>query len=194
MAGKNWQAGGKNSIPAQALVCLVVTAAPCGSAWAAPSSGGFAPSSYIGALDPSMIWELLIGGIVVASFLAAIGLWVLSALRKVKRTQLRRNAFVSSALNNLNQGVVMTDAQKRIVFCNDRYLEIYGLARSDVPRNMTGPELLEMRRKRGVLDVSVEEFYAQRRQPGGPDHRTAQRQIGAGQIFRAAERRVGRDP
>jgi len=27
----------------------------------------------------------------------------------------------------------MTDPQQRIVFCNDRYLEIYGLARSDVP-------------------------------------------------------------
>ena len=55
-------------------------------------------------------------------------------MRKVKRSQLRRNAFVSSALNNLNQGVVMTDSQKRVVFCNDRYLEIYGLARSDIPR------------------------------------------------------------
>ena len=81
--------------------------------------------------------------------------------------QLRRNAFVSSALNHLNQGVVMIDAQRRIVFCNDRYLDIYGLARSDVPRNMTGPELLEMRRKRGQLDVSVEEFYDRATSPEG---------------------------
>ena len=79
-------------------------------------------------------------------------------MRKVKRSQLRRNAFVSSALNNLNQGVVMTDPRKRIVFCNDRYLEIYGLARSDISQDMTGPELLELRRKRGMLDVSVEDF------------------------------------
>ena len=55
---------------------------------------------------------------------------MISALRTVKRSQLRRNAFVSSALNHLNQGVVMTDPQQRIVFCNDRYLEIYGLARA----------------------------------------------------------------
>ena len=53
----------------------------------------------------------------------------------------------------------MTDAQKRIVFCNDRYLEIYGLSRSDIRKNMTGPELLELRRQRGVLDISVEDFY-----------------------------------
>jgi diguanylate cyclase (GGDEF)-like protein/PAS domain S-box-containing protein len=161
MADENWQASGKNSIPAQALVCLVATAVPCGLAWGAPPSTGFAPSSYIGELDPGVIWELLLGGVVVASFLGAVSLWVITALRRVKRSQLRRSAFVSSALNNLSQGVVMTDVRQRIIFCNDRYLEIYGIARSDVSHDMTGPELLEMRRKRGVLDVSTDDFYTQ---------------------------------
>ena len=157
MAGKNWQAGGKDSIPARALMCLIATAVSCGSLWAAPpSSSGFAPSSYVGDLDPNVIWEFLIGGIAAVSFVCAAGLWVLTALRRVKRSQLRRSAFVSSALNNLSHGVVMTDARKRIIFCNDRYLEIYGLNRSDVPRDMTGPELLELRRQRGVLGVSVD--------------------------------------
>ena len=64
------------------------------------------------------------------------------------RSQLRRNAFVSSAMNNLNQGVVMTDAQRRVIFCNDRYLEIYGLARSDLWTGMTGYDILELRRRR----------------------------------------------
>ena len=77
MADTNWQAGGRNSIPALALVCLVAIAAPCGSAWAAAPSAGFAPASYIGALDPNQIWELLLGGIAVVSFLVAIGLWTL---------------------------------------------------------------------------------------------------------------------
>src|SRR5258708_39964517 len=110
---------------------------------------------------------MLMRGIVVCSFLAAIGVRGLSALRKVKRSQLRRSMFVSSALNNLSQGVVMTDSHKRIVFCNDRYLEIYGLTRSDLPRNMTGPELLELRLERGVLDVSVADFYVHARTPEG---------------------------
>jgi diguanylate cyclase (GGDEF)-like protein/PAS domain S-box-containing protein len=157
MAGKNWQAGGKNLIPAQALACLVVTIAPAGAAWGV--SDNFAPASYVGSVDPNMVWEMLIGGIALGSFLAAVALWVHSALRKVKRSQLRRNAFVSSALNNLSQGVVMTDPQSRIVFCNDRYLEIYGLVRSDIPRDMTGRQLLELRLKRGVLDVSIDDFY-----------------------------------
>ena len=165
MADKDWQAGGKGVIPARAVVCLIATLMPFGAAVAA--SDGFAPTSYIGSFDPDVVWETLIGGIVVCSFLAAVALWVLSALRKVKRSHLRRDVFVRSALNNLSHGVVMTDSRKRIVFCNDRYLEIYGLARSDVPNGMTGPELLAMRRQRGLLDISVEEFYANARTPEG---------------------------
>jgi diguanylate cyclase (GGDEF)-like protein/PAS domain S-box-containing protein len=165
MADKNWRAGGKILIPAQAIACVVAAVVPFGAAWGI--SNNFAPTSYAGSADPNMVWEMLIAGVVVSSFLAAVALWVQSALRKVKRLQLRRNAFVSSALNHLSHGVVMTDAQKRIVFCNDRYLEIYGLARSDISRNMTGPDLLEMRRKRGVLHISVEDFYAQAGSPEG---------------------------
>src|SRR6267142_3437661 len=165
MADKNWRAGGKNLIPAQVIACVIATIAPFGAAWGL--SNNFAATSYLGSADPNMVWEILIAGLVVSSFLAAVALWVHSALRKVKRLQLRRNAFVSSALNQLSHGVVMTDVQKRIVFCNDRYLEIYGLARSDISGNMTGPELLEMRRKRGVLDISVEDFYARAGTPEG---------------------------
>jgi diguanylate cyclase (GGDEF)-like protein/PAS domain S-box-containing protein len=165
MANKNWQASSKVVIPARAVVYLIGILMPFGAAVAA--SDGFAPASYIGSFDPDVVWETLIGGIVVCSFLGAVALWVLSALRKVKRSHLRRDVFVRSALNNLSHGVVMTDSHKRIVFCNDRYLEIYGLARSDIQKDMTGPELLAMRRQRGVLDVSVEDFYASAGTPEG---------------------------
>src|SRR5258708_9711852 len=165
MADKNWQAGGKVLIPAQAFACLIAIVAPCGTGWA--QSDRFTPTSYLGSADPDMVWEMLIGGIVVSSFLAAIALWTHSELSRAKRSQLRRNGYVSSALNHLSQGVLMTDPQQRIVLCNDRYLEIYGLVRSDLTRNMTGPELLEVRRERGWLDVSVEDFYKYAERPEG---------------------------
>src|SRR3954454_25146916 len=163
MASKNWQAGGK--IVGFALAVMCPLAMP--SAVSRAASGDFAPPSYIGSMDPHFIWEMLIGGIAVFSFCAAIAIWVTSALRKVRRSQLRRNAFVSSALNNLSHGVVMTDAQKRVVFCNNRYLEIYGLARSDIRKDMTGADLLELRRRRGVLDISPDEVYRIARNGGG---------------------------
>ena len=164
MAEKNWHVGSTLPIAVQAVVCLASAVAP---ARAFALSDSFAPPSYLGKLDPNMVWEALIGGIVVCAFLAAIALWIHSSLRRTKRLQLRRNAFVSSAMNNLNQGVVMTDAQRRIMFCNDRYLDIYGLTRSDLWTGMTGYDILELRRQRGVLAVSDDDFYEKAASPNG---------------------------
>lgn len=155
MAEKNWHVGSALLIAVQAVVCLAGAVTP---ARAFALSDSFGPGDLT-KLDPSVIWEALIAVIVVCSFLAAIALWIHSSLRRARRLQLRRNAFISSAMNNLNQGVVMTDAQRRIIFCNDRYLEIYGLTRSDVRAGMNGRELLALRRKRGVLGASDDEFY-----------------------------------
>lgn len=141
-------------IAVQAVMCLASAVAPSRA-----YAYSFTPPNYLGNLDPNLVWEALIGGVVVCAFLAAVALWIHSALRRSRRSQLRRNAFVSSAMNNLNQGVVMTDAQRRIIFCNDRYLEIYGLARSDLWTGMTGRDILELRRQRGVLAVSDDDFY-----------------------------------
>lgn len=156
MAEKNWHAGSTLPIAVQAVACLAGAVTP---ARAFALSDSFAAPGDLAKLDPNVIWEALIAGIVVCSFLAAIALWIQSSLRRTRRLQLRRNAFISSAMNNLNQGVVMTDAQRRIIFCNDRYLEIYGLTRSDVRPGMDGRELLALRRKRGVLAASDDEFY-----------------------------------
>lgn len=141
-------------IAVQAVMCLASAVAPSRA-----YAYSFTPPNYLGNLDPNLVWEALIGGVVVCAFLAAVALSIHSALRRSRRSQLRRNAFVSSAMNNLNQGVVMTDAQRRIIFCNDRYLEIYGLARSDLWTGMTGHDILELRRQRGVLAVSDDDFY-----------------------------------
>src|SRR5580698_5618627 len=156
MADKKRQAGGGIMIPAGVVVCLVA------SVWAAVASGAeFSLVSYFNAADPEGISDAVLGGLVVCCFLIAVGLWLMSTLRRIKQSKLRRNAFVSSALNNLKQGVVITNARQRIVFLNDRYLEIYGLSRSDITPDLTGRALLELRLARGTLDVSVDEFYAQ---------------------------------
>ncbi|MDA9526250.1 diguanylate cyclase [Bradyrhizobium sp. CCBAU 11434] len=154
MAEKNWQEGSMLPIAVQAVVCLTSAVAPSRA-----YANSFISPNQIGDFGANLVWEALIGGVVICAFLAAIALWIHSALRRSNRSQLRRNAFISSAMNNLNQGVVMTDAQRRIIFCNDRYLEIYGLARSDLWTGMTGYDILGLRRKRGVLGVSDDEFY-----------------------------------
>src|SRR5579859_3208305 len=155
MADKNWQAGGRIMIPAGVVLCLVA------SFWAAAASS---PESglikYLSAADPDVVSDVVLGGLVTCCFLIAVWFWVMSTLRRFRLSQQRRNVFVSSALNNLKQGVVITNPRQRIVFLNDRYLEIYGLARSDITPDMTGRGLLELRLQRGTLDVSIDEFYA----------------------------------
>ena len=163
MAEKNWHVGSTLLIAVQAVVCLAGAVAP---------ARAFALSDSLSApafdkLDANVVWEALIGGIVVCALLAAVALWIHSSLRRTRRSQLRRSAFISSAMNNLNQGVVMTDAERRIMFCNDRYLEIYGLSRSDLWTGMTGYDILELRRKRGVLGISDEDFYEKAASPNG---------------------------
>ncbi|HZE54324.1 MAG TPA: EAL domain-containing protein [Bradyrhizobium sp.] len=166
MAGKNWQAGGRNTIPAGIVACLFAVVAPFHFALAA----GRDPElpAYLSNVDPSLVWEGIIGGLAVYCLLVSITLWIVSAVHKAKRSQLRRNAFVSSALNNLNQGVVITDPRKRIVFCNDQFLEMYGLARSDLTPQMTGREMLDLLLKRGAVDLRVvEDFLAHAGTPEG---------------------------
>jgi diguanylate cyclase (GGDEF)-like protein/PAS domain S-box-containing protein len=165
MVGKARQASGKDLIPARVVACVAGIVAPGGTALAL--SDQFAPTRYIGSLDPNVTWEILIGGVVVCAFFASVALWIHSALRQVKRVQARKSAFVRSALNNLMHGVVMTDPLGRVVFSNDRYLEIYGLQRADIPNDMTADELLVLQRERAGLDCSAEEFRAQAAKPEG---------------------------
>src|SRR5882724_1847523 len=159
MAGRTRQAGGKDLIPARAVAWLAVAVVLFGAALA--FSDHLAPASYLGAMDPNVVWEVLIGGVVICAFLASVAFSIHSALRRVRRSQACKSAFVSSALNNLSHGVVMTDPQRRVVFCNDRYLDIYGLSRADIPKHPSASELLTLQRQRGGLDCSTDDFHAQ---------------------------------
>ncbi|MET0875776.1 MAG: EAL domain-containing protein, partial [Tardiphaga sp.] len=152
MTGKIWRTGGRAAIAAFAAACLPAIAAARDAARAQPEA------SALDGFDP-MAWEIVLGAIVVVAFLGAVVLWIGSALHRVRSEQRHRNAFVGSALNHLGQGIVMLDADKRVVFCNDRYLEIYGLTRADITRDITGPGLRELRRQRGMLDEKTESFY-----------------------------------
>ncbi len=36
--------------------------------------------------------------------------------------------LLQTVLNNMSQGVLMFDSETRLIFCNQRYLELYGLS------------------------------------------------------------------
>src|SRR5262245_41268454 len=119
MVGKFGQAGGRISVLALAVTCLAAIVAPFKAAGG--TSDQLVPLSCVGSFDPGVFCAPLIGAVVVCSFVLAVALSAHSALRRARRSRLRRDAFISSALNNFSQGVMMTDAQDRVVFCNDRF-------------------------------------------------------------------------
>jgi diguanylate cyclase (GGDEF)-like protein/PAS domain S-box-containing protein len=64
------------------------------------------------------------------------------------RTQYER---LDAALNNMSQGLIMIDNDKRLVVCNDRYIEMYGLARDVVKPGCSLDQLIRHRSELGHL-------------------------------------------
>jgi len=81
-------------------------------------------------------------------------------LLMVKEEQLRnQNIQLDAALNNMVQGVAMFDAEDRLVLCNARYREIYGLALDQVKAGTTLRQIVEQRIRSGLgFDRSAEEI------------------------------------
>jgi NO-binding membrane sensor protein with MHYT domain len=64
------------------------------------------------------------------------------------------------ALNNMTQGVVMFDASARLVVCNKRYLEIYGLPPDIVKPGAKLEDIVRLRAKSGSLARDPEMYRA----------------------------------
>jgi diguanylate cyclase (GGDEF)-like protein/PAS domain S-box-containing protein len=75
-------------------------------------------------------------------------------------TELREHiARLESAINNMSQGLVMFDADERVVVCNDVYIEMYGLSRDVVKPGCALIELLQHRVETGGdLNLDPEQY------------------------------------
>lgn len=152
MAGKKWQAGGNGTDPAWSVAFVLMTVMPFAAASALPAN--LEQSTSFETTDPILLWQFIIGAAVVLAFMIAVALWAVAALNGVKRAFSRETTLVTTALDTLSHGVVIVDRHDRVVFCNGRYLEIYGLARADVSTGLTGRELFTLRRSRGIPEIA----------------------------------------
>jgi diguanylate cyclase (GGDEF)-like protein len=64
------------------------------------------------------------------------------------RTQYER---LDTALNNMSQGLIMMDKDKRLIVCNDRYIEMYGLSRDVMKPGCSIDKLTRYRPELGHL-------------------------------------------
>jgi diguanylate cyclase (GGDEF)-like protein len=68
--------------------------------------------------------------------------------------------LLHTVLNNMSQGVLMFNSDSRMVVCNERYLEMYGLSREIVKPGCTLRDLLDHRTKVGTFSGDSEDYIA----------------------------------
>ncbi len=68
---------------------------------------------------------------------------------------------LSTAIGNMSQGLLMFDSESRLLMCNDRYVEMYGLTRDVVKPGCTFDRLLELRKSNGTFPGSSESYRSE---------------------------------
>ena len=104
-------------------------------------------------------WRLAIFVVLVMG----VAFLVLYALRRFRRRRQgrARGHLLVIALDNMTQGVVMFDAAERLVVCNDRFIEMYGLSRDVIRLGCTFLDVINNRKTTGSLDIDVEKYRAE---------------------------------
>lgn len=71
-----------------------------------------------------------------------------------------KDVQLTTAVNNMAQGLLMFDPQQRLILCNARYVEMYGLSPDVVKPGCTIRELLHHHREVGSLSEDVDQYCA----------------------------------
>src|SRR5713101_784249 len=69
--------------------------------------------------------------------------------------------LLDTVLNNMSQGVLMFDSDTRLVFCNHRYIEMYGISPKAAKPGCTLQNLLKARRVAGTVSGKSEEYIGE---------------------------------
>jgi NO-binding membrane sensor protein with MHYT domain len=115
--------------------------------------------------DPTRVitaFSLSPGSLAAAVGSAAVAILGMSLVGAFADRRLDANSrLLATALNNMTQGVVMFDKAERLVVCNDRYLEMYGLSRDVVKPGCTLRGIIRHRIASGSLGADAERYCAE---------------------------------
>lgn len=105
---------------------------------------------------------LIVGATVCAVFVAAILFFIIRQLNRhhqAAHDQLdRKSQHLDLAVNNIAQGLVLFDAAGRMVFCNSRYLEMFGLSPDVVKPGCHLRELVAHRKVTGSFVGDIDHY------------------------------------
>ena len=68
--------------------------------------------------------------------------------------------LLQTVLNNMSQAVLMFDSETRLIFCNQRYIELYGLSPEIVKPGCALRDLLKHRIEFGSFSGDPDEYVA----------------------------------
>jgi diguanylate cyclase (GGDEF)-like protein len=71
-----------------------------------------------------------------------------------------QNMRFDTAINNMTQGLLLFDASQRLVVCNRRYIEMYGLSAEIVKPGCTFRDIIAHRKATGSFAGNVDEYCA----------------------------------
>jgi diguanylate cyclase (GGDEF)-like protein len=85
-------------------------------------------------------------------------------LVKERETELRlRNMQFGVAINNMIEGFCFFDKEQRLLICNDRFVEMYGLQPGSVYPGITLQEIMKLRYEAGSFPaMTLDEYYSSR--------------------------------
>jgi PAS domain S-box-containing protein len=83
--------------------------------------------------------------------------FVLRETERVRQLLTKQKVQLDAALENMSQGLIMVDADARMLICNQRYIDMYGLSPEIVKPGCTFRELIEHQAGIGLIKGSVGE-------------------------------------
>jgi diguanylate cyclase (GGDEF)-like protein len=81
-------------------------------------------------------------------------------LRQSQRLETLEKQRLDIALDNMTQGLLVFDASERLVVCNRRYIEMYGLSRDVVKPGCMLRDLVEHRKQTGSYKGDADAYYS----------------------------------
>jgi diguanylate cyclase (GGDEF)-like protein/PAS domain S-box-containing protein len=107
-------------------------------------------------------WLALLGGLLVTAlvvgYIRTSGRNSVVALKAANARLSAQNERFDAALQNMLQGLIMLDPEQRVVVCNDRYIEMYGLSREIARPGASAMEILRHRAEHGHFDRDIERY------------------------------------
>jgi len=108
--------------------------------------GDFIPTAWLIA-----DFDTVLAGVALVMGLLSLGLY-----HRVRRD---RQRFVT-ALNHMSQGLCVFDANARLILCNNRYLEMYGMSAAVVTPGCSLRDILEHRQETGSFTGDIDDYLA----------------------------------